>query len=667
MTKLLGKSECLSYKAVCISMLTGMLITIPLVLVCGWYAESKKEVFADSSRLYSALQNRPLEPDFEPDLPSEVNSNSRAPYLLFGWDYDEWEPTEEDGKGYLAIPNHISRNERSHNSPTLPDNRLDTGEGGSDKLPQADLNSDIYNDFDAMDDLVPQEIIPDKESMEMPDIRPDIESEWVPDNAPDLESLEMPNVRLDIERVGVSTIRPDRMPDIRPDIESMGMPNVRPDIERVSVSVIRPDSMPDIRPNMEGMMMPDIRPDIENMGIPNIKPDLERVGVSDIRPDWMPDIRPDMEGMMMPDIRPDIENMGMPNIRPDIESVGASDMLQMVEITPSPLLKDSLRHEVEPLTDEERLQREERQKQMHEIVSKLEEKKNQKEKYEIGKVFYSNGDLYAGDLFAETPHGFGSMLYKDGSLYTGQWNLGEREGEGNLVDRSGDIISNYTGMWRNNKKTYKGRIVYSNGDTYEGGWNADMYYGYGELCWNNWVYIGGFLYGLMEGRGVIHYSDGSRFVGVWRSGNPVGVGRYYEVTGKCLVIDWTDEGPSIRHPCLPRNNLREQASQGRLDGPGVQSGQGHHGRQGQEIRQVWREKEKNGPGHQEEPIRQRSRGPWRLSEKLNDGPWMLSEQTNSGSRMLLERTGSTEKQKEWRPKQKWTPHQATGEGHQFRE
>jgi len=635
MTKLLGKSECLSYKAVCISMLTGMLITIPLVLVCGWYAESKKEVFADSSRLYSALQNRPLEPDFEPDLPSEVNSNSRAPYLLFGWDYDEWEPTEEDGKGYLAIPNHISRNERSHNSPTLPDNRLDTGEGGSDKLPQADLNSDIYNDFDAMDDLVPQEIIPDKESMEMPDIRPDIESEWVPDNAPDIRSLEMPNVRLDIERVGVSAIRPDRMPDNRPDIENMGMS--------------------------------DIRPDIANMGMPNVRPDLERVGVSDIRPDRMPDIRPDIENMGMPDHRPDIESMGMPNIRPDIESVGASDMLQMVEITPSPLLKDSLRHEVEPLTDEERLQREERQKQMHEIVSKLEEKKNQKEKYEIGKVFYSNGDLYAGDLFAETPHGFGSMLYKDGSLYTGQWNLGEREGEGNLVDRSGDIISNYTGMWRNNKKTYKGRIVYSNGDTYEGGWNADMYYGYGELCWNNWVYIGGFLYGLMEGRGVIHYSDGSRFVGVWRSGNPVGVGRYYEVTGKCLVIDWTDEGPSIRHPCLPRNNLREQASQGRLDGPGVQSGQGHHGRQGQEIRQVWREKEKNGPGHQEEPIRQRSRGPWRLSEKLNDGPWMLSEQTNSGSRMLLERTGSTEKQKEWRPKQKWTPHQATGEGHQFRE
>merc|ERR1719193_978509 len=142
--------------------------------------------------------------------------------------------------------------------------------------------------------------------------------------------------------------------------------------------------MPDNRPDIENMGMSDIRPDIANMGMPNVRPDLERVGVSDIRPD------------RMPDIRPDIENMGMPDNRPDIESVGASDMLQMVEITPSPLLKDSLRHEVEPLTDEERLRREERQKQMHEIVSKLEEKKNQKEKYEIGKVFYSNGELYAG-------------------------------------------------------------------------------------------------------------------------------------------------------------------------------------------------------------------------------------------------------------------------------
>jgi len=188
-------------------------------------------------------------------------------------------------------------------------------------------------------------------------------------------------------------------------------------------------------------------------------------------------------------------------------------------------------------------------KKMEEILSKLEKKSSQAKK-ETGKVFYSNGDEYYGDLYGEWPQGIGFMLYKDGSEYEGQWEMGRRCGEGRYVDRSGDITSVYTGHWRNDMKTFEGRIEFSTGDVYQGGWINNMYYGYGELSWKQWIFKGMFLYGLMEGGGELLYSDGTIFVGEWRRGNPTGVGKLHYPDGQCSKVDWGEEGPNLTGPCV---------------------------------------------------------------------------------------------------------------------
>lgn len=57
-----------------------------------------------------------------------------------------------------------------------------------------------------------------------------------------------------------------------------------------------------------------------------------------------------------------------------------------------------------------------------------------------------NGDVYAGEYFADKMHGFGVYSFAHGHRYEGAWHEGRRQGLGLYTFRNGETQS---GHWEN--------------------------------------------------------------------------------------------------------------------------------------------------------------------------------------------------------------------------
>ncbi|MBQ9008415.1 MAG: TIR domain-containing protein, partial [Clostridia bacterium] len=126
----------------------------------------------------------------------------------------------------------------------------------------------------------------------------------------------------------------------------------------------------------------------------------------------------------------------------------------------------------------------------------------------IGKLTYANGNTYEGkwendnpsgsgvftwaDSTEEHPHvlvanwknnkinGLGKMTYSNGDVYEGEWKDDKRNGQGKMSYSNGDV---YEGEWKDNKRNGIGKLTYANGDTYEGKWENDNPSGSGVFTW----------------------------------------------------------------------------------------------------------------------------------------------------------------------------------------
>jgi hypothetical protein len=54
------------------------------------------------------------------------------------------------------------------------------------------------------------------------------------------------------------------------------------------------------------------------------------------------------------------------------------------------------------------------------------------------KILCRNGDLYAGEYFADKIQGFGAYRFANGHSYEGSWHEGKKQGFGMYVFGSGD-------------------------------------------------------------------------------------------------------------------------------------------------------------------------------------------------------------------------------------
>lgn len=61
-------------------------------------------------------------------------------------------------------------------------------------------------------------------------------------------------------------------------------------------------------------------------------------------------------------------------------------------------------------------------------------------------VYCRNGDMYAGEYFADKMHGFGVYQFQNGHRYEGAWHEGRRQGLGMYTFRNGET---QCGHWQN--------------------------------------------------------------------------------------------------------------------------------------------------------------------------------------------------------------------------
>lgn len=147
-------------------------------------------------------------------------------------------------------------------------------------------------------------------------------------------------------------------------------------------------------------------------------------------------------------------------------------------------------------------------------------------------ITYSNGDKYEGQVFNGKFNGLGKYTFADGSWYYGEFYENMKDGVGEFHWADG---SYYYGSYANDKRNgkenvtitlfdgsiYSGKpkMVFSNGDTYTGDFQDDERTGNGIYTWsNNEKYEGQFVNGVLHGQGTYYYSESSSYTGQFSNG-----------------------------------------------------------------------------------------------------------------------------------------------------
>lgn len=169
-----------------------------------------------------------------------------------------------------------------------------------------------------------------------------------------------------------------------------------------------------------------------------------------------------------------------------------------------------------------------------------------------GRLVYSDGDLYEGELSHYLPWGEGVYTYACGNVYRGAMAEGRPEGAGELTYVDGSTL---TGLFEKGRPTEKVTLVlsydggeqtevlsgeifaaapqrsvtysYRNGAKYKGGYRNGLAWGEGTLTLAGGDrYEGSFDGGQMSVFGTYTYADGSVYQGQFDKGMPNGKGSY---------------------------------------------------------------------------------------------------------------------------------------------
>ena len=172
--------------------------------------------------------------------------------------------------------------------------------------------------------------------------------------------------------------------------------------------------------------------------------------------------------------------------------------------------------------------------------SKSEVNKPNKEKLISQKQISDDPNCLEGDC----TNGFGIYQFSN-SIYKGYWSNGNREGNGELYYNNGDLVK---GDFKLNQKNGRCTTYYTNGDvsiddyendnlinavSYSWGKNKQLGCisgicdnGYGTKIYPNGEYIGEFLNGKENGKGILHIAPGFSYEGDFKNGQQNGRGVY---------------------------------------------------------------------------------------------------------------------------------------------
>ena len=151
----------------------------------------------------------------------------------------------------------------------------------------------------------------------------------------------------------------------------------------------------------------------------------------------------------------------------------------------------------------------------------------------LTKVKYDDGKSYSyfGFMSGDTPTagkwnasdgssakvGGGKVNYSDGSTYSGDLKGFLKDGQGTFTQADGSV---YVGGFKEDLFEGNGKITFADGSTYEGGFSGGLYEGQGEIraADGKLVYSGSFEKGEKHGTGTLYYENGDSFSGTFENG-----------------------------------------------------------------------------------------------------------------------------------------------------
>lgn len=147
-----------------------------------------------------------------------------------------------------------------------------------------------------------------------------------------------------------------------------------------------------------------------------------------------------------------------------------------------------------------------------------------------GKLHFANGNDYEGIVVKGIPQGAGHMRYASGDTYDGLFHRGEPDRSGTYVWRNGQ---RYEGAWKDGQPDGAGKLKFASGNLYEGTVSSGVPQGKGRMVYAaGEVYEGDFAAGQPHGQGTFTWTNGDRYVGQWAAGKKHGKGVFTWASGE---------------------------------------------------------------------------------------------------------------------------------------
>merc|ERR1712137_1380929 len=168
------------------------------------------------------------------------------------------------------------------------------------------------------------------------------------------------------------------------------------------------------------------------------------------------------------------------------------------------------------------------------VVSYEGEKNSDGEPHGIGKMIFTNGDVYEGNFVNGLRHGYGVYVDYKGNRYEGDFSNGKRTGYGKLIFASPKHI--YEGNFKKGVPQGFGKTTFSNGDIYEGEHDADERHGFGIFQGANCgSYRGAYVRGKRDGIGYYISAKGGYYKGLFKNNAMHGFGKYVFNSGDVYI------------------------------------------------------------------------------------------------------------------------------------
>lgn len=167
-----------------------------------------------------------------------------------------------------------------------------------------------------------------------------------------------------------------------------------------------------------------------------------------------------------------------------------------------------------------------------------------------GNYLFANGDAYDGEFVKNAKHGYATCLYKGGTsdIFQGYW-VNDRPCPDRIAQITYENGDKYVGQVMAGEqvsgglpkilKNGRGEIHFRDGTMYWGEWKRDMMCGFGIMIYkSNDQYYGNWEDSKRNGYGVLIKTDGTVFEGEWKRDHRFGQGTLRLANGTAVSGQW---------------------------------------------------------------------------------------------------------------------------------